>query len=313
MIFFILGFLDSVEVQLIPSDASLHMLQKDIPKRLVLVNKKSKTKRPSRLNTKPINQASKASDLTPKLKNCGKSKSLDSSDIFYSNDISINTIAAKKNLKNTPDKEKEVMLDSQTTIMGIIAENPINSKKSNKASRRDLFCSPLMRRRKPDEDKVRGRTNTKKTSPIPQFDQNNDKNGVSIHTQALANLEKLITKLKEDDCKPSKADTTRLPKSQPSSPAPSKKGTFSYECNWKNLNRFLSGVRPQSASPIRRKLLNSPLLGRRNRKKIIQESSDDEVNASGDEVYNGSNYKDLETFQKSQLRQKVSERTNSIY
>lgn len=222
--FIFVGFLDSVEVQLIPSDASLHMLQKDIPKRLVLVNKKSKTKRPSRLNTKPLNQISRASDFTPKLKNCGKSKSLDSSDIFYSNDISINTIAAKKNLKNTPEKEKEVKVETQNTIMAIIEENPVKSSHSNKPSKRDLFCSPLMRRRKPDDEKLRGRSHAKKSSALPQFDQNNDKNGLSIHTQALANLEKLITKLKEDDCKPSRPDTTRLPRSQPSSPAPSKKG-----------------------------------------------------------------------------------------
>ncbi|KAG5863064.1 Tubby-related protein 4, partial [Gonioctena quinquepunctata] len=64
-------------------------------------------------------------------------------------------------------------------------------------------------------------------------------------------------------------------------------------------------MRPQSASPIRRRLMNSPLLGRRNRKNKNQESSDDEVNASGDEIFNGTNYRDLETFQKSQLRQKL--------
>lgn len=66
------------------------------------------------------------------------------------------------------------------------------------------------------------------------------------------------------------------------------------------------GKRPQSASPIRKNLLSSPLLGRRSRKSKAQESSDDEVTASGDEVCNGTNYKDLETFQKAQLRQKVN-------
>lgn len=66
------------------------------------------------------------------------------------------------------------------------------------------------------------------------------------------------------------------------------------------------GKRPQSASPIRKHFLASPLLGRKNRKNKNQESSDDEVNASGDEICNGTNYRDLETFQKAQLRQKVS-------
>lgn len=139
--------------------------------------------------------------------------------------MGISLLAAKKNLKNTPEKEKEIKLDNQSSIMAIIEENLVNTS-SNKSSKRDIFSSPLMRRRKPDEDKFRGRSHAKKSSAIQNIDQANEKNGVAIHSQALANLEKLITKLKEDDCKPSKSETTRLPKSQPSSPAPSKKGIF---------------------------------------------------------------------------------------
>lgn len=56
----------------------------------------------------------------------------------------------------------------------------------------------------------------------------------------------------------------------------------------------------------RKHLLNSPLLSRRQRKNKCIESSDDEVVHSGDEVFNGKNYRDLESFQKAQLRQKVS-------
>jgi hypothetical protein len=55
----------------------------------------------------------------------------------------------------------------------------------------------------------------------------------------------------------------------------------------------------------RKHLLNSPLLSRRQRKSKTTESSDDEVVQSGDEVFNGKNYRDLESFQKAQLRQKV--------
>lgn len=64
------------------------------------------------------------------------------------------------------------------------------------------------------------------------------------------------------------------------------------------------GKRPQSASPIRKHLLNSPLLGRRNKKNKNYESSDDEVTGQ-EEIFCGKNYRDLETFQKAQLRQKV--------
>lgn len=76
----------------------------------------------------------------------------------------------------------------------------------------------------------------------------------------------------------------RLPRSSPSSPAPSKKGK-----------------RPASASPIRRRLLSSPLLSRKPRKSR-GESSDEEGLLQDD---SSTNYRDLETFQKAQLRQKV--------
>ncbi|GLV41041.1 tusp [Carabus blaptoides fortunei] len=90
------------------------------------------------------------------------------------------------------------------------------------------------------------------------------------------------------DNKSSPPASPRLPRSSPASPAPTKKGK-----------------RPQSASPIRKHLLASPLLGRRSRKNKLTESSDDEVPVSSDEIVNSKNYKDLETFQKAQLRQKL--------
>jgi hypothetical protein len=61
------------------------------------------------------------------------------------------------------------------------------------------------------------------------------------------------------------------------------------------------------ALDCRKHILNSPLLSRRARKNrnTNNESSDDEVACSGDEIVNGRNFKDLESFQKAQLRQKV--------
>lgn len=92
----------------------------------------------------------------------------------------------------------------------------------------------------------------------------------------------------------------RQPRSSPASPAPSKKGK-----------------RHQSASPIRH-ILNSPLLNRRQRKKQpVDNSSDEETtqNQSANNTSTGTldektskqHYRDLETFQKAQLRQKVSD------
>ncbi|XP_055849597.1 tubby-related protein 4 isoform X3 [Episyrphus balteatus] len=119
------------------------------------------------------------------------------------------------------------------------------------------------------------------------------KTSVSLHTQALTTLENIISRLRDLDegrlTPPSSPQ--RLPRSSPASPAVSKKAK-----------------RYQSSSPIRN-ILNSPLLNRRQRKKQIIESSDDEsnfTNASGEEsvTYN-KQYRDLETFQKAQLRQKL--------
>lgn len=88
---------------------------------------------------------------------------------------------------------------------------------------------------------------------------------------------------------PSSPQQTRHPRSSPASPALSKKGK-----------------RNPSTSPIRH-LLNSPLLNRKSRKKQQAESSDDEstYNNPNEESSGKYSYRDLETFQKAQLRQKV--------
>uniref|UniRef100_A0A182QAA1 SOCS box domain-containing protein n=1 Tax=Anopheles farauti TaxID=69004 RepID=A0A182QAA1_9DIPT len=96
------------------------------------------------------------------------------------------------------------------------------------------------------------------------------------------------------------ASPARLARSSPASPTPSKKSK-----------------RHQSASPIRH-ILNSPLLNRRQRKKQHTESSDDENGGGSHNHSSPSNhtddssgstsakqYRDLETFQKAQLRQKL--------
>lgn len=119
------------------------------------------------------------------------------------------------------------------------------------------------------------------------------KSSISLHTQALTTLENIISRLRDLDesrTPPASPQVQRHPRSSPASPAPSKKGR-----------------RHQSASPIRQ-ILNSPLLNRRQRKKQMPDSSDDEsLNGSQtiDEHSAKQQYRDLETFQKAQLRQKV--------
>lgn len=76
------GYLDLVDAQLVPCDVALRMLRRDAPnKRLVLVSRKTKRRKK---NKHP--DATQQSSKPPRLRNCGKSRSLDSSDIFPSNE-----------------------------------------------------------------------------------------------------------------------------------------------------------------------------------------------------------------------------------
>lgn len=116
----------------------------------------------------------------------------------------------------------------------------------------------------------------------------------------MTTLESIISRLRDLDegrmTPPAVTPPTsqqRMPRSSPASPATSKKNKY-HPCN----------------SPIR-SILNSPLLNRRLRKKAnVAESSDDEGNAANASTEDSKSpaskhYRDLETFQKAQLRQKV--------
>lgn len=157
------------------------------------------------------------------------------------------------------------------------------------------------RRRRREENKIELEVQSSTTTTEPK---------VSLHTQALTTLENIISRLRDlDENRVSNHLHEQRPaaRSSPSSPALSKK----------------SAKRNQTSSPIR-SILNSPLLNRRNRKKQMEaaaaDSSDDETilstdndraalvmrgNVSGADKAKHHQYRDLETFQKAQLRQKV--------
>ncbi|KMQ98319.1 tubby-related protein 4-like protein [Lasius niger] len=240
------GYLDLVDAQLVPCDVALRMLRRDAPnKRLVLVSRK--TKRRKRNKPQPQLDASQPSSKPPRLRNCGKSKSLDSSDIFPSNE----QIASPPQL---PEHVEE-------TTGGV--------NNSEVAEDSAIKCGEP----EPPKDAA--------TREI--VDKHEESNGHITHE---AHTEE----------KPSRpqavASPVKLPRSSPSSPAPSKKGK-----------------RPASASPIRRRLLSSPLLNRRMRKSR-GESSDEEGLLQDDS--SSTSYRDLETFQKAQLRQKLKQRGAGI-
>lgn len=309
------GYLDLVDAQLVPCDIALHMLRKDAPKRLVLVNRKNKQKKNKKHHANQDKDMKSGMFQSPKLKNCGKSKSLDSSDLFPMPDIQTihhlpnHTEEISENQANNNEINTSLANTTNKNSEPVVAPN--NKKDNSKLQFFSSGKSPISKRKKTEAEnssssnankggsnKTRGRSKqTNSPNPVPNKSTiepnptgSPTRNSTSLHTQALNTLENLLTRLRDlDDNKSSPPASPRLPRSSPASPAPTKKGK-----------------RPQSASPIRKHLLASPLLGRRSRKNKLTESSDDEVPASSDEIVNSKNYKDLETFQKAQLRQKVT-------
>ncbi|XP_058453676.1 tubby-related protein 4-like isoform X1 [Malaya genurostris] len=195
---------------------------------------------------------------------------------------------------NRSDSSK-LQSENSTPVMSRKAES-MDSRKGRKPDE-----SPRRHRRNESCPSSRGENNNVDGPPLQPIEITpvEQKASVSLHAQALTTLENIISRLRDLDegrlTPPSSPASPRLPRSSPASPAPSKKNK-----------------RHQSASPIRH-ILNSPLLNRRQRKKQpVDVSSDDENqtqtqttdDSSGGSVGN-KQYRDLETFQKAQLRQKL--------
>lgn len=104
------GYLDDVDTGLIPCELSLKLLQKDSPKRLVLVGGHKKTN--------PCKQPCKTKSS---LKVCGKSRSLDSEEFLLNNRTFVNgkSIDAEKKSESKPfekNKTETIMYGAQETI-----------------------------------------------------------------------------------------------------------------------------------------------------------------------------------------------------
>lgn len=236
------GYLDSVDAQLVPCDLTLQTLRKETPKRLVLVNTKSKQKRRSRQMNRQYhaNIAKNNKNKSPKLKNCVKSRSLDSTDMFPL--LETDQLKAKL-LENTiPEvvNQTDVSKESSSINSNLKTDTRENSfVKCNNNNNNDNLKIPSIKTKISENESYN--TNCSENNKKNTF-QNRQKNkkmlqnkppnnkqsswsGISLHAHALATLENLLTRLKEDDPKPpEKIVTPKLPRSSPSSPAPSKKG-----------------------------------------------------------------------------------------
>ncbi|KAL2714540.1 tubby-related protein 4-like isoform X1 [Vespula squamosa] len=271
------GYLDLVDVhQLVPCDVALKMLRKEAPnKRLVLVSRKTKRRKKNR----PQHDIGQQNTKPPRLRNCGKSKSLDSSDIFPSNELISTPPQLPEHLEeasNVVVNNSEIVTEEKCSDLNIVVLGEINN-------------DTVMERQKKT---VHGNDETYVEKPCRLETCVSPVRGSSPSGSLASSLDGLAARLRDFDEShslppPSPRPSSRLPRSSPSSPAPSKKGK-----------------RPASASPIRRRLLSSPLLNRRTRKSR-GESSDEEGLIQDD---SSSSYRDLETFQKAQLRQKLKQR-----
>lgn len=237
------GYLDSVDAQMVPNEVALQMLRKDAPKRLILVNRKNKHRR----NNRKQNQNDPNQTTQKKLKNCGKSKSLDSSDLLHCTENFRKAPKEEAILEIVPENKGKSKSDETSPTLTVDDNFINNNNNSATGPRRETLKlgffsskSPLMRRKKDadnpgtnysDKNKNRGRSKQKNT-PKMQNEQCTTRSGVnsgakpsiSLHTHALATLENLLTRLREDDNKRTPPASPRLPRSSPSSPAPSKKG-----------------------------------------------------------------------------------------
>ncbi|XP_076651070.1 WD40 superfamily protein Tusp isoform X1 [Halictus rubicundus] len=269
------GYLDMVDAQMVPCDVALKMLRKEAPnKRLVLVSRKTKRRKKNKAQLEIGQQTSKS----PRLRNCGKSRSLDSSDIFPVNDH----VAAPPKL---PEHIEEAPGVSNAEITE--AKSNESLEKTPDAAEVSAECAK----------RVAGASTANPPAKPSRLDSpNSPARGSSPSGSLASSLDGLAARLRDFDEShslppPSPRPSSRLPRSSPSSPAPSKKGK-----------------RPASASPIRRRLLSSPLLSRKTRKSR-GESSDEEGLLPDD---SSMNYRDLETFQKAQLRQKLKQKGAGI-
>ncbi|KAJ8678914.1 hypothetical protein QAD02_014701 [Eretmocerus hayati] len=302
------GYLDLVDVQIVPCDVALNMLRRDAPnKRLFLVSRKNKRRRRGAANTPDEDHTNARCNggtvvhrrARPRLSDCVKSRSLDSSELFPSME---QLIIPEPSVPRLPEEDPVDLLgqteqlpcstDEQSEIM----QNEMNVRKEEATAAAAIIAtqSSLVQAKRPE---------MKKQEPPPRLTATFDPSclspikGSSANTSVASSLEGLNSRLDGlaaklgdyEDCHslppPSPRPSPKLPRSSPCSPAPSKKGK-----------------RPSSASPIRRSLLSSPLLDRRSRKKC-NESSDEEGHTGQNE--NRCEFTNLETFQKMQLRQKI--------
>ncbi|CAH2071665.1 unnamed protein product, partial [Iphiclides podalirius] len=279
------GYLDLVDPQVLRAH-SISTLRGEQPRRLFLVNNK-RHRRPKRnFRTNDIKQTE---TRTPSLKKCGKSRSLDSGELS----ITVEKLAAAtvpEMITVAPAQRRAGELwgvDPTGTIpcarvVGLVS--PYDRRDVDAASYVCVACSTRSAPAPPP-------------APLPATTDSD-----SDYSKYYSSLEQLALRLLAAKGRGrARAGEAREVSSAPASPRPQRSQPASPACPASPAHPRRH--RYSSASPIRQ-LLNSPLLNRRRNKKP-SESSDDEYSNGGYSEVNSKNYRDLESFQKAQLRNKL--------
>lgn len=211
------GYLDLADAQLVPGEMALQALQKDMPKRLVLVSNKTKNRKQSRHNGRhcSVGIERNCRNKSTKLKTCVKSRSLDSSDLLPLTESSDNK--AKVVIEHTIPEDGKTLAEG-TSAIGCVLQNSIfnNSLGTMQAG-----------------TSIQRKTETASTNIIEMNDRiykkrvDNAKHALS-EISTSSDLDNLITHDGDDCTKLHPTLDRKLPRSSPSSPTPSKRGTLYY-------------------------------------------------------------------------------------
>ncbi|XP_028028931.1 tubby-related protein 4 isoform X1 [Bombyx mandarina] len=292
------GYLDLVDP--LHAHVSVAALRGEPPRRLVLVNTRRRA-RPRRHLRHADSRLPEGE--APTLRRCGKSRSLDSSEMTLSVERSRRVVRAEvrpevPTLAQRPSAASE---DTRTDEVGrrlsvcTVCRLGVNGDRG--AGPRPYVCVTCSARASPQRVPA-----PPSPAPRPRLSATDSDSDYSKYYSSLEQLALRLLAVRgargsnaaKDEAggeagrgSSSAPATPRAVRSQPASPAP---------------RTPPRRQRYSSASPIRQ-LLNSPLLNRRRNKKQ-SESSDDEYPNGYNEV-NSKNYRDLESFQKAQLRNKL--------
>nr|XP_049694956.1 tubby-related protein 4 [Helicoverpa armigera] len=316
------GYLDLVDPQVLHAQVSLSALRGEPPRRLVLVNNKRHRKQRRHVRATDVKQTE--CTKTPSLRRCGKSRSLDSSEMSLTVDKSkrlsrIDTATPKADVTSAQSS-------SRCNSTGGEDNSGTSTSDSGRRSRRDYPVCTACRLVAPYDTRPPGaapyvcvacsaRAPAPAPAPAPPPPPDSD----SDYSKYYSSLEQLALRLlasrgsrragaagarEGSAAARASAAAARECSSAPASPRAGRShpaGAAPAESAPRTPPRR---HRYSSASPIRQ-LLNSPLLNRRRNKKPSESSDDEYSTGGGYSEVNGRNYRDLESFQKAQLRNKL--------